>query len=71
MHSKKRRHISPESRRDREKDKRPVIIVWVNDDGGLSRALGRLFEVRILIYAALRRECQLPGADVVGDADAS
>jgi len=54
MHPKKRRRVSPESRRDGEKDQGPVIkVVWVND--GLSRAL-RLFKVRILVYAALRRE---------------
>jgi len=46
MHLKKRQHVSPESRRNGEKDQGPVIkVVWVND--GLSRAL-RLFKVRIL-----------------------
>jgi len=48
MHPKKRRRVSPESRRDGEKYQGPVIkVVWVND--GLSRAL-RLFKVRILLY---------------------
>jgi len=52
MHPKKRRRLSPESRRDGEKDQGPVIkVVWVND--GLSRAL------RLFIYAALRREWNL------------
>jgi len=66
MHPKKRRRVSPESRRDGEKDQGPVIkVVWVNE--GLSRAL-RLSKVRILVYAVLRREwkrCYQPGAVVL------
>ena len=58
MHPKKRQRVSPESRHDGEKDKRPVTSLFGSTMmvGGLSRAF-RLFKVPILIYAALRREC--------------
>jgi len=60
MHPKKRQRVSPESRHDGEKDKRPVTSLFGSTMmvGGLSRAF-RLFKVPILIYAALRRECHL------------
>ena len=43
--------MHPKKRRRGEKDKRPVIIVWVNDDvGGLSRDFRfNLFKVCILL----------------------
>jgi len=60
MHPKKRQRVSPESRHDGEKDKRPVTSLFGSTMmvGGLSRAF-RLFKVPILIYDALRRECHL------------
>jgi hypothetical protein len=56
MHPKKRRRVSPESRRGGEKDKDQSSKLFGSTMmDGLSRAL-RLFKVRILIYTALRRE---------------
>jgi hypothetical protein len=59
MHPKKRRRVSPKSRRGGEKDKDQSSKLFGSTMmDGLSRAL-RLFKVRILIYTALRREWKL------------